>query len=87
MPCEYLSESQFEEFTDLATLEKALARVGQRGYLVEGLRVEALDGPGAMNRLRQAYQVEAAKATAKKKGFFVSETTNPDGKIVLKIRR
>lgn len=87
MPCEYLSESKFEQFTDRATLDKALVRVGQRGYLVEGLRVEAMGGAFEMNRLKQAYQVEAAKITAKKKGFFVNETTNPDGKIVLKIRR
>jgi hypothetical protein len=87
MPCEYESISAFGEFTDRATLDKALIRVGQRGYLVEGLRVEAMDGPVAMNRLKQAYQVEAAKITAKKKGFFVTETTNPDGRIVLRIRR
>jgi uncharacterized protein YbjT (DUF2867 family) len=86
MPCVYISTSVFADFTDRATLDLALKRVDRRRYTVRGLVVEAEDQTD-LNELRQAYQVEAAKQTAKKKGFFVQERRLPDGKIRLTVRR
>lgn len=71
MACEYYSYSVFEEFTDRAALEKALDRVGRRGFeiAVTGRAVLA-DNQGRLNELKQAYQVEAARAALEEKGLF-----------------
>ena len=86
MACEYTSTSVFERFTDHATLTRALQRVAGKttGLYVMGLRVEGSEQD--MNRLKQAYQTEAAKAALKKKGFFVSEKKAENGKILLTVR-
>jgi hypothetical protein len=78
MACEYESRSVFETFTDRATLEKALDRVGRAGFDRVGLDIRH-DNQGRMNELKQAYQVEAARAALKKKGFFVAETKTATG--------
>lgn len=95
MACEYTSTTAFEVFTDRATLDKALARVRDAGYERAGyrvfndrsgrLQVEA-DNQGRMNALKQAYQVEAARAALKKKGLFVTEKKTENGKILLTVR-
>lgn len=85
MACEYYSLSVWESFKDRATLEKALARVGRAGFDFVGLDVRH-DNQGRMNELKQAYQVEAARAALKKKGFFVSEKKQENGKITLTVR-
>jgi hypothetical protein len=87
MACEYDSYSVFETFTDHETLNRALKRVAGKttGLYVNGLRVEGNDRD--MNLLKQSYQVEAARAALKKKGFFVSETLDKNtGKIRLTVR-
>jgi hypothetical protein len=87
MACEYTSTSVFEQFTNRAALEKAFDRVGRRGFelAVTGLAVLA-DNQGRLNALKQAYQVEAARAALKKKGFFVTEKKAENGKITLTVR-
>jgi len=87
MPCTYESRTEWTSFTDKATLQKALDRLDmrtRRRLNVIGLNVEG--EPEDLNALRQAYQVEAQKATAKKRGWFVTETRLSDGKIKLTVR-
>jgi hypothetical protein len=90
MACEYYSRVTFEQFTDPKILAAALGRLKKEGfntevYKVYGLEVMADKEP--MNRLKQAYQTEAARAALKKKGFFVSETRDREtGKIKLTVR-
>ena len=87
MACTYQSTTVFEEFTDAATLQKALERVKDRGpFTVNGLTVTT-PYPAALDALKQAYQVENVKAQAKKKGFFVTEKKQADGKIKLTVRK
>jgi len=79
MACEYYSYAVFEQFTDLKTLEKALARMEfKENFTVNGLRVRATND-AEMGQLKQAYQTESAKAALKKKGFFVTETKTANG--------
>jgi hypothetical protein len=86
MACEYESYSVFEQFTDAAILEKAINRMEYRGdFTRQGLKVETRNYRD-MNALKQAYQVEAARAALKKKGFFVSEKKQENGKILLTVR-
>ena len=85
MACEYESRSVFERFTDAKILDAAFKRIDRAGYYGRGLRVEA-ESQGKMDALKQAYQVEAAKAALKKKGFFVSEKKQENGKITLTVR-
>jgi hypothetical protein len=95
MPCEYDSYSVFETFTDRATLDKALAKVqtekgfsrtGYRVYQDRSGRLQVEASTVAMNALKQAYQVEVARAALKKKGFFVTEKKAEDGKVTLTVR-
>ena len=85
MACEYNSYSVFEEFTDAAILAAAMKRTGTEGLSVYRLEVQA-NTAGRMNELKQAYQVEAARAALKKKGFFVTEKKAENGKITLTVR-
>ncbi len=86
MACWYQSTTVFEEFTDAAALDKALDRVGREAFIVNGLTVTTYD-PQDMDRLKQAYQVEKVKMQARKKGFFVTEKKQADGKIKLTVRK
>lgn len=90
MACEYYSQTVFAEFTDRATLDKALKRlnpeISGRVWIMTNGRVEAAN-QSDLNAVKQAYQVEASKAALKKKGFFVSETQDQNtGKIRLTVR-
>ena len=90
MPCEYVSTSVFETFKDKDTLKKALERVRHlwgRFRLIGDTSIDADDEETA-GLIKQAYQIEAAKAKAKKQGFFVSEKFNRDtGTIKLTLSR
>jgi hypothetical protein len=89
MACEYQSRVRFQTFTDAALLKKALARLPEelRNTLqVSGLTVRTTWN-AALDALKQAYQVEATKKTAKKQGFFVSEKQDENGKIQITARR
>lgn len=91
MACEYESYSVFEQFTDRAILDRAFDRLGlgfcNRRFIKDGLTVRAIGGNQAhMDALKQAYQVEAARAALKKKGFFVTEKKQENGKILLTVR-
>jgi hypothetical protein len=89
MACEYRSRVIFQTFTDAALLKKALDRLPDelRNTLqVDGLTVRTTYNRG-LDALKQAYQVEAAKKTAKKQGFFVSEKQDENGKIQITARR
>lgn len=87
MACEYESYAIFEEFVDRAALEKALDLIGRGGFEISatGRQVISQDR-GRMNELKQRYQTEAARAALKKKGFFVSEKKQENGKITLTVR-
>ena len=84
MACEYDSYSVFEQFTDAAILAAAMKRTGTDGLSVYRLEVQGT--AERMNALKQAYQVEAARAALKKKGFFVTEKKAEDGKVTLTVR-
>ena len=84
MACEYDSYSVFEQFTDAAILAAAMKRTGTDGLSVYRLEVQGT--AERMNALKQAYQVEAARAALKKKGVFVTEKKAEDGKVTLTVR-
>jgi hypothetical protein len=93
MACEYYSRVIVENFTDLKTLEKALARVKREHYRINGLNVETLSRYQSsvqqrqMDALKQAYSAEAAKLALKKQGYFVAEKRDAKtGKIRLTVQ-
>ena len=88
MPCTYQSRTVFESFEDSVCLVQAIKSLGadsKRYKLLSGGRVECRN-EADLGALKQAYQVERAKAAAKQKGLFVSQTKLDDGRIKLTIR-
>ena len=90
MACWYQSTTVFERFDDQSTLEKAVKRLdpelASSLWIMTDGRVES-SNPAALDALKQAYQVEKVKMQARKKGFFVSEKKQADGKIKITVRK
>ena len=87
MPCTYQSRTIRERFTDAKTLQKALARLDayHRGRItVNGLTVSTRDDE-ALDALKQAYTTETHIKQAEENDFWVKETRQANGEIVLTV--
>jgi len=89
MPCTYVSRVIRERFDDADILARAVERLTdeQRDEIIYSGTTVRSTNPETLNAVKQFYATEKAKAQAKKKGFFVKEQKQPNGKIVLTVRR
>ena len=90
MPCTYTSRVEFRDrFEDQACLDRALKRLpseirGRIWRLANG-EIKARS-QAEIDEVKQRYQVEVSKKTAKLAGYEVTESQAADGKIRLTVR-